>query len=1114
MLPIFQKPNTVLFKGLPPILKGTTLFADGIPNYLLTVDQAINDFYTKSQSDTLFLKLAGGIMTGNIFFKKIIMGGDLGLYWKSIDDNLVASLKGGSNGFELEYRDPTNPSNNYSFLISPNFIGPSKDMGKPSDTSEEFIQAKYVVRKNFSGGGEHDIINLNNGYYIYKGPGWIYFTGRGGEEEILGTFEIFDDNNNTKFIISLLGPLEGNHGHILANTPDINNLNDNYVLVNKLFLKNNYLPLNLNENKTGSLNDNVVELKNGIWKFTRTHEDGNSLIIDASTNHEQGIFDASQWFTQLGTVQGGTWISRPTGPTLSPDTSLSFAQIGHVNAVGTKYDAIVKSGTVNNSLGEYNTVRAAVLAGKKSILIKAGTYSASSFWPISTDTVGSNILIEGEFNVSITGPSVVSPGTARTISGWKFKNITFKLLDNNYQNQCVFSFDDGQANYGGYNSIEFEDCTFDGYAISNGNLGFNLYILNSAPAAKFKNCLFTNLDVAVRSTKRYEVSKTWHHDYATGYHFDECRFSNLNKAIIPFYFAKWKIENCEFNDINFIAIDCWSSESYSGFEYQGRGRAGLDIIGNHVADTVKCFINLNHGGNRKNWNKYLWELSSSVIRGKVIGESAYDGNPNLSNKVYFYVTDGSNINGIYRIDNLTKPNIPTFIIGLDKPIYALKVVSNTNILTIPYNTITTDGGNQVPPLYGFNYENGSWGLKTIWIHDDSMVGNSIRHLESGLFIDPNNPNKKSVAIAWTQESQNSTGVFGFWYDDPNPNNSRWIIYSMVDNIRPYINSITYTLFPNETNPVDTYVFIAAGKKNNNTGGVFYKKLSDTINNNLYFYRSLMKTEDLNSSFDDVNYVKCITHDDDGHDVTYLYVNVVNVVDNFSKIYRGKVTDVINSSSGGSEPWELYYTFPDNTWVVKDMLAYSNPSKPNKFYIATSRGILYCDADKNKPKKYIGPGNITDLWSSSSLTSPYLAIFNKGLDDMTEKAIICGLFGGNKFRIMSNSLLNNPDEIYDNYKRGVLNIINNDVSNQIFLNTYLPACVESDPEEMAFGSHNVTIIGNKKDGAVGITEGEHSSDNIVTKYILGHMKKENGQPPGEEDFSKSNILNLNSSDNDY
>ena len=62
--------------------------------------------------------------------------------------------------------------------------------------------------------------------------------------------------------------------------------------------------------------------------------------------------------------------------------------------------------------------------------------------------------------------------------------------------------------------------------------------------------------------------------------------------------------------------------------------------------------------------------------------------------------------------------------------------------------------------------------------------------------------------------------------------------------------------------------------------------------------------------------------------------------------------------------------------------------------------------------------------------------------------------------------------------------------------------------MAFLPHKLTIIGNKKDDTIGITEQSHSGSNVVAHYILGHTKKTTGVPTDEE-FNKSNNLNLTS-----
>jgi hypothetical protein len=645
MLPIFIKPNTVLFKGLPPIPKGTTLFADGVPDYLLTVDQALDEFYTKIQSDARFLRLTGGTMTGNISFKKS-PAGILGNYWFDPDNNLLASIEGDVNGLLLGYYNKDDITKNYYLCIANEFFGLTKDLGVPAIDSLKLLQAKYGVRKNAPINSEIDNIFFQNGWYTLNAPGKLrFFSERDGE---IGQI----DFTGHSLFINLIG--SSSNGYVLADTPEVGS---DYLLVNKLYLKNNTIPTLLTEDVEVDLNTKAIKVKNGIWRFGYV-SGGIDHYLNIDCRAEQGILDATDFSTKLGVVEGGTWNDLPTGPILSGLNSLddlSFVQAGYLKNFKSDYDAIVKSGTVNSGKYEYNTVKDALDSGKKKIKILAGEYNTDGlFWPDGSSILVDDIEITGEDNTTIYGTNLNSG--ALDLDNWYFKNLIFKVHPAGSKAFCSAVK---------FSKFKFENCQFViNSAVGSGQIGFDyanmnygVYDLTLDYALEFKNCLFLGDIIkgayALCSRQLYDdVNDLIPYDanrfaLGKGILIDSCYFYNWENCINVISASHFDIRN---NFFNYYSIGISAGDypaTYLGFQTPHTGvsipsafRAKVNIFNNtfeSYSDDVYCIcietaVANNVGKGRFNILNNLFKASPNI------GSSS----TGLSKSIYFNCSNGSN----------------------------------------------------------------------------------------------------------------------------------------------------------------------------------------------------------------------------------------------------------------------------------------------------------------------------------------------------------------------------------------------------------------------------------------------------------------------------------------
>lgn len=495
---ITKKQSSVYILGLPPLPRGQSIFADGVAGYYLSLEAAYANFFSKAQSDLRYLQLIGGILTGDLSLKLNSLNNPRSIYFKNFAGSNIGALTVSPDDVSLwRYipgEIPVDSATNYALVLGQNFFGLNVDFGSPGSPNS-LLQAKYGIKKNGAIGAEIDNVNLNSGYYTWTIPGKFIF--RKAANDNFGAF----DFSGALPIISLMG--DNQKGYFLGDTVDGGVFND-YVLTNKLYVKNNFLQLNPVDNQSGNYNSNSIELRNGIWKFSLT--DGTSTNKSVTFNFADGddlqidLIDAK---TTLGQMTGGTWTNLPSGPGAISysESSEKFAQIGHVKNVFPKYDAIVKNGTVNNNLNEFNTVRAAVLAGKSNIYINSGTYTASSFWPNSNTVVPDRLIISGpERNKAIIEGYANFYFGSTAIPFVKFENIRFKTSISETTDDSLIKFHNGTKYIAIDDTVEFANCDFINSSNSNSRcVGVSNVFTGHGhiDVLKFNNCYFEFCKIGV-----------------------------------------------------------------------------------------------------------------------------------------------------------------------------------------------------------------------------------------------------------------------------------------------------------------------------------------------------------------------------------------------------------------------------------------------------------------------------------------------------------------------------------------------------------------------------------------------------------------------------------------
>lgn len=500
--PILKKQSTVYFSGLPPLPQGQTIYADGVPGYLLTTEQSLINFYTKTTADGRFLnKISGGSITGDVVFQLPVGNTPLRtLRWKNAAGQYIGGVYPSTVGMDLFYNHPTDSSKDYSL--------------------------KLIDTRAYIGKSSHE-------KYMFLDFASIPF-------------------------LSLLGDTDD--GYVLANTGD-GGAQDGYVLVNKNYAKTNFLELSPATNKTGNLDGHTVTFSNGIWRYQATDSFNVTRSITFNfTNPGSPTINISEAAITLGAVTGGTWTDLPTGPTSYSMAAGDdkFAQIGHVKSVLPKYDAIVKTGSVNANLNQYNTVRAAVLAGKTNIYVSPGTYTASSFWPNANTAVPDKLVISGpERNKPIIeGYGKFYYGTS-AIPYTRIENLKFQTTSGESTDDSLFKFHDG-THYMPTDKIEFEGCDFVNTSNSNSRcVGFsNMYIAGYyTDIIEFENCHFEFCKIGVHTvlaTVSTGGSNVWiYGSEGMGTHrriFKGCSFFNNSQegSINTIVFAPSLIKECTF----------------------------------------------------------------------------------------------------------------------------------------------------------------------------------------------------------------------------------------------------------------------------------------------------------------------------------------------------------------------------------------------------------------------------------------------------------------------------------------------------------------------------------------------------------------------------------------
>lgn len=470
--PVYKTGSVLMFtQALPPLPPGYSIAPTGIPSYLLTKEEAANNYYDKTTSDGRYINESGDYFPGEIFMVPTSGGRFVGVrYETEVDIDL-------KTGFAWKNEDST-----------PIIIGWFSRKGLGVDSTLEIAIAKedgsapvvlslktdgsFTTTKTRSGAAtaSNEFLTATSGFK------------KGGDTITGGTYYF----QAGKIYLQSLTDVEGSYRTVAIldffadGVTDIINLQGNYI--------------------TGS----GVNPDSGTDLTAKTYVD----TKDAERVDRNGdtIFE---WLTYVPSVSFD-----PFNPPNDADRPYRLASIGYVDQGNSSsgFDAVVRDTPLT---GEYSTVRAAMIAGKKKIKVMPGTFSATNFWPNGDilNMMNTEYLVEG----SGIGSTIISGNSTFTLSsGYSLANIVIKNIDFFRDSGNVMNF--GNPNNGLY-ECKFENCRFQG---ANPDIGFITYsTLTEENALTFEDCIFAFADVAL--------------------------YMNNTAVSTPFFKNVLKVKGCHFN---------------------------------------------------------------------------------------------------------------------------------------------------------------------------------------------------------------------------------------------------------------------------------------------------------------------------------------------------------------------------------------------------------------------------------------------------------------------------------------------------------------------------------------------------------------------------------------